>query len=407
MRPLGLFQGYGVELEYMIVHQDTLDVFPVTDQVLKKVSGSFVSEVELGSIAWSNELVLHVIELKTNGPALSLDGLAGRFQSHVQRINEILKDFGGILMPGAMHPWMDPYTETRLWPHEYNPIYEAYNRIFDCRGHGWSNLQSTHINLPFSDDKEFERLHAAIRLLMPVMPGLTASSPVMDSRVNGVHDNRLAVYRKNSVKIPSVSGDVIPEPVFNRNDYENILLQGIYNDIQPYDTDGILQHEWLNSRGAIARFDRMAIEIRILDIQECPAADLATTGLITRVLKALSEERWAQLDEQKDWPVDKLNRILMAVSDSSGDHVIDDEFYLSMFGCNDGPVTASVLWAHLSKLLPPPDPADVPVLETIIKNGTLSKRLIQSLGNDRSEKNIRKVYRRLCTCLAEGEMFTP
>ncbi|HAL85576.1 MAG TPA: hypothetical protein DCM31_01010, partial [Deferribacteraceae bacterium] len=37
----------------------------------------------------------------------------------------------------------------------------------------------------------------------------------------------------------------------------------MYRDIAPYDPECILQEEWLNSRGAIARFDRKAIEIRL------------------------------------------------------------------------------------------------------------------------------------------------
>ncbi|MFH0793725.1 MAG: glutamate--cysteine ligase, partial [bacterium] len=58
----------------MIVNRETLDVLPVTDEVLRAVSGRYESEVEQGALAWSNELVLHVIELKTNGPAKSLKG---------------------------------------------------------------------------------------------------------------------------------------------------------------------------------------------------------------------------------------------------------------------------------------------------------------------------------------------
>ena len=65
---LHLFEGYGIELEYMIVDRDTLDVLPVTDRVLEQVAGETVNEVERGPLGWSNELVLHVIELKTNGP---------------------------------------------------------------------------------------------------------------------------------------------------------------------------------------------------------------------------------------------------------------------------------------------------------------------------------------------------
>ena len=108
-------------------------------------------------------------------------------------------------MPTAMHPWMDPHAEARLWPHEYNAVYAAFNRIFDCRGHGWSNLQSTHINLPFRGDEEFGRLHAAIRLVLPIIPGVAASSPAADGRLSGLLDSRLDAYRSNARRIPSIS----------------------------------------------------------------------------------------------------------------------------------------------------------------------------------------------------------
>ena len=74
------------------------------------------------------------------------------------------------LLPTAMHPWMDPDRDLRLWPHEASAVYEAFNRIFSCRGHGWANLQSAHINLPFANDEEFGRLHAAIRAVLPIIP---------------------------------------------------------------------------------------------------------------------------------------------------------------------------------------------------------------------------------------------
>ena len=155
---LGLFEGYGVELEYMIVQKDSLKVLPVADKVLKMLAGTFTDEVENGRISWSNELALHVIELKTNGPAPSMDGLSEEFSKNIQQINKLLMPMNGVLMPSAMHPFMDPFSEMFLWPHERNEIYEKYNSIFDCRGHGWANLQSVHINLPFKNDEEFARL---------------------------------------------------------------------------------------------------------------------------------------------------------------------------------------------------------------------------------------------------------
>src|SRR5690606_3311880 len=103
--------------------------------------------------------------------------------------NAHLAPLGGRLMPSAMHPWMDPLTQTRLWPHENSPVYEAFNRIFGCQGHGWSNLQSMHINLPFEGDEEFGRLHAGIRLILPILPALAASSPFVEGRATGLMDN--------------------------------------------------------------------------------------------------------------------------------------------------------------------------------------------------------------------------
>ncbi len=222
---LGLFQGFGVELEYMIVARDTLAVLPVTDLILQEAAGELADEVERGMLAWSNELVLHVIELKTNGPVTTLPGLAREFTRQSREINRLLEPYNGMLMPGAMHPWMNPDLETRLWPHGNRSIYAAYDRIFSCRGHGWSNLQSAHLNLPFSGDEEFGRLHAAIRLVLPLLPALAAASPVVNGRLTGLLDNRIEMYRVNQARIPSITGQVIPEAVFTPDAYRKTVLR--------------------------------------------------------------------------------------------------------------------------------------------------------------------------------------
>ncbi len=400
--PLHLFDAFGVELEYMIVDADSLSVRPISDAVLHKVAGEYLSEIEMGEISWSNELALHVIELKTNGPADSLAPLAALFQQHVKQINDVLKPLGARLMPTAMHPWMDPDRELKLWPHEYNPVYEAYNRIFDCRGHGWANLQSVHLNLPFADDEEFGRLHAAIRLLMPIMPALAASSPVVEGKITGIADNRMEVYRNNSRLVPSLAGNVIPEPVFTRADYERQIFDKMYADIAPHDTDGILQHEWLNSRGAIARFERNTIEIRVLDVQECPAADLAICAATVSVLRALSEQRWTDEAEQRSIGVEPLSAILLDTIRDAEAAAITNREYLRQFGYGGERCSARELWRHLVQATT--DAAHSPALNTILEQGPLSRRITRALGDD-VEGRLVSVYRRLCDCLAEGKLF--
>lgn len=302
-RPFALFEAFGVECEYMIVDAATLDIRPVADKLLLEAatlpgaepyfeSGTAVpTEVGLGPVSWSNELCAHVIELKTAAPASSLDHVADSFQDSVALANAMLAPMRCVLLPAGMHPWMNPDREMKLWPHGFNEIYAAFDRIFNCKGHGWCNLQSTHLNLPFQGDDEFARLHAAIRALLPIMPALAASSPLIDGATSRSLDNRMAVYARNARTIASVAGDVIPEPVWSQGEYQRVILDRIYADLKPHDPQGILAHEWCNSRGCIARFSRSAIEVRVLDVQECPAADLAILKLVSAVLKWLSEKR--------------------------------------------------------------------------------------------------------------------
>jgi hypothetical protein len=50
-RILGLFEGFGIELEYMIVDAGTLDVRPIADRLIEAEYGSVRSEIERGSLA--------------------------------------------------------------------------------------------------------------------------------------------------------------------------------------------------------------------------------------------------------------------------------------------------------------------------------------------------------------------
>jgi gamma-glutamyl:cysteine ligase YbdK (ATP-grasp superfamily) len=406
--PLHLFDAMGIELEYMIVDRRDLCVRPVADRVLMAVAGDIVSEIELGPLAWSNELVLHVIELKTNGPVHTLAGLHHTFERHLDRINGLLLPLDARLMPTACHPWMDPQRETVLWPHEYSPVYEAYDRIFGCKGHGWSNLQSMHINLPFHGDDEFARLHAAIRLLLPVMPALTAASPILDGRPTGFMDARMEVYRHNAERIPSIAGSIVPEPVYTRADYERQIFQRMYADIAPFDPDGTLQHEFLNSRGAISRFDRGAIEIRVLDIQECPRADLAAAALIAAALKALCDERWVSLERLKAMATPPLADLFLRVIREADQTVIEDKDFLQAVGMPPSKVHAREIWQHLAETTLSTETVDPDLnraLESILAKGCLARRISRAAGAGPSRDKLRDIYRALCDCLAEGEQF--
>ena len=406
----GLFSVYGVELEYMVVDAESLDVCPVADRLLCDPQGQPTGEVCRDEIDWSNELVAHVVELKTAQPAPTLAGLADRFQIEVGEINRRLAPLNARLMPGGMHPWMDPAEETVLWPHAYGAVYSAFDKIFGCQGHGWSNLQSVHLNLPFHGPAEFGRLHAAIRLLLPLLPGLTASSPVVEDEVTGLMDNRLEYYRLNSRAIPEVAGRVIPEAVFTPDDYAREILQPLYAAIAPHDPDGVLQHEWLNARGAIARFERGAIEIRVMDVQECPLADLSICAAVVAVLRELVAETHAPLSAQMALPIDPLQSVFLESIRNAERTVVWHEDYLQLLGISESSCTLQQVWDTLigrAVARGELDRAQQQTLEVLISEGPLARRICRGLRDrrDPSPEALAELYEFLCDCLAQGTLF--
>lgn len=404
-----LFQAYGIELEYMLVDKETLQVKPLVDEVLKHELGNYGSDFENGIVTWSNELVLHVIELKSTKPELNFNALENGFADDIKRINAILEKWNAMLLPTAAHPFMDPLTETKLWPHDSNEVYHLYDTIFNTKGHGWSNLQSTHLNLPFYDDEEFAKLHAAVRLLLPMLPALCASSPILDGKFTGTLDTRLDFYKTNQAKIPSITGKVIPEAIFSKRNYLNTIYEKIKTDVAPFDKENILNPIWVNSRGAIPRFDRGSIEIRIMDVQECPSADMAIITLVIETLKALVNERLINLEAQMKFKTEGLVQIFEKTSKIGQQATIDHWEYVQAFGHNSN-CTAGELWKLLIDKLSVGNSALEkwkPELNVILSEGTLSDRIIKSLNGDTSAEAIKKVYKQLGGCLAQNKMFVP
>ncbi len=417
-----LLEGLGLELEYMIVDRDTLAVRPIADRLVRR-------DVVRGGIGWSNELALHVVELKTMEPRRSLDGLQEELHENVREMDRRLAEHGARLLPTGAHPFMDPAAETRLWPHGYQAVYAAYDRIFGCRTHGWANLQSVHLNLAFRGDAEFGRLHAAVRLLLPLLPALAASSPLLEGRPTGFRDTRLEVYRHNQRQVPAIVGRIVPERVYTRREYRERILAPMHREIAPLDPAGLLRHEWLNSRGAVARFGRSAVEIRLLDTQECPAADVGIAQAVVAALRALVAETWQPYARQREAGEEGLAAVLLETIRDAEEARIRDPLYLQAFGLEPprpeepgdvgtapGDVgtapapTARRLWnAILERCRQagflPEDGLRIPRL--ILAEGSLSSRILRALGGEPSRADILRVYRRLADCLAENRPFRP
>lgn len=402
-----LFQAYGIELEYMIVDKDSLMVKPIADELIRKETGTYDSDVINGPVTWSNELVLHVLELKATKPEADLTMLQSALAENVTRVNSSLGQWNAVLLPTGAHPFMNPSEETRLWQHGDGKIYETYNRIFDCRGHGWANVQSTHLNLPFYDDEEFAKLHAAVRLVLPILPALCASSPMLNGKFTGSYDTRLKYYKSNQNRIPSIAGRIIPEGVFSRRNYLQVIYDKIKADLEPYDPDKVLNPIWVNSRGAIARFDRGSLEIRLMDCQECVDADMAVIALVNETLKAFVNGKFIDHESQMKWRTETLANLLDVCIEAGSAAIIDQQEYLKIFGVTDTRITAGQLWSVIAgKVMTDRLRVWSPVLDLILTEGSLAERIVRALDQNYNHDNVMRIYRRLSECLGRNEQFS-
>src|SRR5262249_46610213 len=134
----------------------------------------------------------------------------------------------------------------------------------------------------------------------------------------------------------------------DRGGYEGRILARIADEVAPHDPEGVLRGEWMNARGAIARFDRGSIEIRLLDVQECPRADLAIADAVVGALRALVSGRLVGGVAGGRSPHKPLAEVLEATAAEGDLAPIRDAGYLGLLGWQGRvPCRANELWRDL------------------------------------------------------------
>jgi glutathione synthase/RimK-type ligase-like ATP-grasp enzyme/gamma-glutamyl:cysteine ligase YbdK (ATP-grasp superfamily) len=289
----GFFEVAGIELEYPIVDGD-LNVKPLVEPAFRILAGRGTSDVDLGAIGFSNEFADHVFELKTQQPLASFSDTEQLLFEGVQRFTAVLRDeFGARLFPTAMHPWFDPM-DARLWTRSGLRIYTTYARLFNVRTHGWMNVQASHLNLPFGTEAETVAMHNAAALLIPYLPAVAASSPLYDAHLQPVADGRMDFLTRIQSRVPESCGRMVPEYITSFADYKRNILQPMYAAIDRMPDASAIRYEFFNTRAAILRFSRNALEIRVLDTQECVKMDVAIAAFTKLALQYLTHELLAE-----------------------------------------------------------------------------------------------------------------
>lgn len=277
----------GLELEYALVDRD-LNTVSAVEGALAALAGRPASDAELGNVGFSNEIVDHVIELKTLTPARSLARTEAWLAEGVRRLSALLLDhFDARLLPTGMHPWFNP-RKARLWTRSNARIYATYARLFDVRTHGWSNVQACHVNLPLGTEEEAVALINATALLTPYLPALAASTPMHDGELQESVCSRMAHVLHHQDRLPASTGEMVPEYTTSLRAYRRDVLRPMLAAAARLPGSKPICGEFLNARAAVVKFSRASLEVRCLDMQECVKMDVALAALTRWALCSLA-----------------------------------------------------------------------------------------------------------------------
>lgn len=286
----------GPEHEFSVV-DDNLRAMSIVDTIMKDLHGRIVNAVEYPKYVVGKELQSHVLELKSKKPFHSPTDFEETMQESLLTVLDFIKSrYGASLLGTGMHPLLR-IPEANIWSHRHRAIYRAYEKIFNLRQHGWLNIQAFQLNLPYGGRKRGPTFHNIMANIVPYIPAITAASPIYEEKFGDYVDNRLYFYRNNQNEIPSLVGDVIPDYVSTTEEYVETVIGRYSNELARANAEKCITNvEWINSRGIVFRFDRHAIEIRLIDEQECIRSDVAISCLVRAAMRGLlREENQAQL----------------------------------------------------------------------------------------------------------------
>lgn len=390
---------------YSIVDRITLEALPLADEVL----GAIRTASKTGARAtmdWKPSTATHLIQLEPVRGSKPSPALARRISVQLAKADGVLKWHKAMLLPTGAHPLLraaDAHPSVGAGdPFEQLPL-----DLFDRRVHGHINSPGLYLGMRFSSDEEFAKLHAAVRVLLPIIPALTASSPFLEGKPTGYMDSRALQMIKAYEGHPELAGAIVPEAVFSQEDHDRIVLAPIARVFAQRNTEDGADAEALNVRGAVAFFDRGVLELRVMDPQEHPAMDLALVEFVRVVLKAMMSGRWVSSYLQRAWTEQDLLAIYLQVIKDAGATLFPSREYLMMFGLlNQDEMSAGMLWQHLFvELYEDLSDEARTLVGHILEQGCLASRITQRVGTDASEQSITKVYSELAECLAQGRNF--
>ncbi|MCS7118827.1 MAG: glutamate-cysteine ligase family protein [Archaeoglobaceae archaeon] len=365
---------FGPEHEFSI-NDEFFEPLPIADKIIKRIRGRVTNEAKLKNsrTVIGKELQKHVIELKPEKPFESFSEFEEKMHEGILELMSYLEGYR--LLGLGMHPLLN-LESARVWDHRDRRIYETYDKLFNIKQHGWLNIQSFQLNLPFKSEEEAITMHNKLRVLIPYLVAIASSSPIYEGKAFYV-DSRIYFYRINQIAVPLICNDVIPEKIRSLREYKDIL-EKIYYELKSRNAK-VLCVEWVNSRGVIFRFTRKCLEIKVMDEQECIKSDVALASFINSILRE-------DLQEMEDLNLkERLNDAMI-------------------YGTKKLKKELRELFKKAMKNAEDEERKYLRIVKDRIDNGSLGERILEKI-RDFSREEIIKTCEKLSKCIEKNEVF--
>ena len=296
------------------------------------------------------------------------------------------------LMPTAMHPWMDPRRETVLWDDDDRRLSHVRPDLSVAAatdGRICRACTSTCRSPTTASSRGCMRRSGSCcrccRRSLRARRSPKALPP-------GSMDYRLDAYSPSARRTPSVAGEIIPDTVESRAEYEARILAPMYAEIAPHDPAGVLRHEWLNSRGAIRAVrpqrDRNPAGRRAgMPAGRCvdrrsrrhrrPMAVCGAARHRSSISRRWKPARWRACCARRSADAEAA--------------VVDDAGYLRALGIRADRCSAGDVWrALLDACARDASLASTwwqPAIDVILRRGPLARRILRATGERPSRRN--------------------
>ena len=284
LAPYKTLEVLGPEHEFSLVNNE-MRPLPIVEKVIDDYYGKISELIFLSKYAFRKEFPLHMVEVKARNPFKSPELLEESFQKAITSFLAFIdKRYQAHLLGTGMHPLLR-LEETDTRPQEI--IAQELGKVFPLKRHGWLNIQSFQLNLPYASEKDAVSLNNTLALLCTYLPAISASSPICEGQLTPYDDFRLYNYKIKSYEIPSIAGDVIPEYISSFEQFREIVSDRYSRELS---SAGISIKDfpaYVNQRAAVFKFARNAMEVRAMDEQECIKSDVALSCFIRSIIRGL------------------------------------------------------------------------------------------------------------------------